>query len=76
MSYRVLSGGAFVLFPDGEEREVAVDLVQSPPGAHGLRAGGVGVRLLDGPLAGAVILVSEAWISKLRHEGKPVEEIA
>lgn len=78
--YRILRGAALVIHPDGEKNANAVDLVLDlgkkwyEKGEGHDRA--LGVRLIgDGPLAGTVILVAEAWIEKLKADGEPADDL-
>lgn len=73
--YKIIRGGAYVRWKDGDEETIGLDILESAPGVNGIASGAVGVRLLDGPLAGAVILVPRAWLEKLKREGEPADHL-
>lgn len=74
-AFKILRGVAVMKHLGEEPQAMAVDLVESSIGELGMKYGGLGVRVLDGPLAGTVIIVSKSWLEAIPREGEPAESL-
>lgn len=73
--FKILRGTAVVKHINEEPQLIAVDLVESAQGVLNMKHGGLGVRILDGPLAGSVIVVSKSWLESIANEGYPADHL-
>ena len=74
-AFKILRGTAVVKHLGEEPQMMAVDLVESARGVLNMKPGALGVRILEGPLAGSVILVSKSWLESIAHEGQPADHL-